>query len=168
MDSQLSHNQIKNSNHNKELIVISENLRTPENVGMMIRVAEAFGALKVITCGNSHNLTNKKVLRLARSCEKNILFDSNKDIIEAISQLRNDGYTLIGLEITQNSLPIQSFDFKSLNKIALIIGSERQGISDSTIKQLDHTVHFNLFGKNSSVNVINALSIGLYEITRLD
>lgn len=168
MDNQLAHYQIKNSSHNKELIVISDNLRTPENVGMMIRVAEAFGAKKVITCGDSPDLTNKKVLRLARSCEKNILFDSNKDILEAISQLKNDNYTLIGLEITKNSLPIQSFDFKPLNKIALVIGSERQGISDSAIKQLNHTVHFNLFGKNSSVNVINALSIGLYEITRLD
>lgn len=168
MDNQLSHHQVINKAHNKELIVISDNLRTPENVGMMIRVAEAFGAKKVITCGDSPDLTNKKVLRLARSCEKNILFDSNKDILEAISQLKNDNYTLIGLEITKNSLPIQSFDFKPLNKIALVIGSERQGISDSAIKQLNHTVHFNLFGKNSSVNVINALSIGLYEITRLD
>ena len=63
---------------------------------------------------------------------------------------------------------IQYIERTVKKKLALFIGAERTGISDEIIPELNECVHIDMFGKNSSINVINALSIGLYEITKTD
>ena len=72
----------------------------------------------------------------------------------------------MGLEITDNSQPLKEFDFSILQKIAVFIGNEKHGIDFPILKELDAVLHFDLYGKNSSINVVNALSIAMYEITR--
>lgn len=166
MDKQLTHFEVETVQSNKEIIVVAENIRTPENVGMIFRVSEAFGVKKVIFMGESPDLTNKKVLRTARSTEKELEITLNETTQNVIPKLKNEDYLLIGLEITDNSKILKDFDFSSHEKIAFFIGAERYGIDDKTLQQLDVNVHFNLFGKNSSVNVVNALTVGLYEATR--
>ena len=166
MDKQLTHYEVQKSTTAKEIIVVAENIRTPENVGMIFRISEAFGVKKVIFIGESPDLSNRKVLRTARNTEKKLTITLNETPETIIPSLKKQGYILLGLEITKQSKLLQEFDFNSHHKIALFIGAERHGIADSTINQLDYTVHFNLFGENSSVNVVNALTVGLYEITR--
>jgi tRNA G18 (ribose-2'-O)-methylase SpoU len=48
-----------------------------------------------------------------------------------------------------------------------LIGSEIAGISEELLKISHQIVHINMFGKNSSMNVVQAASIALYEITSL-
>ena len=162
---QLIHSQVVNNKLIKELVVVSENIRTPENVGMLFRISEAFGVKKVFLVGESPNLENKKVLRTARSTDKNLdiqLFNNSEEVIKKLSQ---DGFQLVGLELTSKSKNIAISDF-SKNKIAIFIGAERFGLSQETLQKLDKSVHINLFGKNSSINVVNALAIALYQITQ--
>ena len=162
---QLLHSQVVNNKLIKELVVVSENIRTPENVGMLFRISEAFGVKKVFLVGESPNLENKKVLRTARSTDKNLdiqLFNNSEEVIKKLSQ---DGFQLVGLELTSKSKYIAISDF-SKNKIAIFIGAERFGLSQETLQKLDKSVHINLFGKNSSINVVNALAIALYQITQ--
>lgn len=163
---QLTHRDTINLKLDKDIIVISEHLRTPENIGMLFRISEAFGVKKVFLIGNSPNLDNKKVQRTARSTDKalNIQYFNNSQ--EIILQLKTQNYYLLGLELTDSSQNIQEIDYSKYDKIALFIGAERFGISENTLNQLNNTVHINLFGKNSSINVINALGITLYEITK--
>jgi len=162
---QLRHSQVVNNKLIKELVVVSENIRTPENVGMLFRISEAFGVKKVFLVGESPNLENKKVLRTARSTDKNLdiqLFNNSEEVIKKLNQ---DGFQLVGLELTSKSKYIAISDF-SKNKIAIFIGAERFGLSQETLQKLDKSVHINLFGKNSSINVVNALAIALYQITQ--
>jgi len=161
---QLTHNDVKNSIPIKEIIVVSENIRTPENIGMLFRISEAFGVKKVFLVGDSPNLENKKVLRTARSTDKNLdiqMFDSSIEI----KKLNKEGFQLVGLELTDTSKNIAISDL-SKNKIAIFIGAERFGLSQETLQKLDKSIHINLFGKNSSINVVNALAIALYQITQ--
>jgi len=163
---QLTHNEVVNTITSKEIIVVSENIRTPENIGMLFRISEAFGVKQVYLVGNTPNLENKKVLRTARSTEKELdikIFENSNQIIE---NLKKQGFKLIGLELTDNSKSISKNNFSKFDKIALFIGAERFGIEDSTLKQLNIIVHIDLFGKNSSINVVNALAIALYEISK--
>ena len=84
--------------------------------------------------------------------------------IELVSEkLKNEGNTIIGIEITDKSIDIQDFDFTSPKKIVLLLGSERNGIEN--INLVDATVAIPMFGRNSSMNVIHSLAIALYETT---
>jgi len=162
---QLTHDEVVNSFLLKELIIVSENIRTPENIGMLFRISEAFGIKKVFLVGDSPNLENKKVLRTARSTEKQLEIQLFENSTELIKKLKHENYQLIGLELTNTSVSLAKNNFSKNNKIALFIGAERFGLSQETLKELDKSIHIDLFGKNSSINVVNALAIALYKIT---
>lgn len=163
---QLNHNKTVNNHIDFPLIVIGEELRTPQNVGMGLRVSEAFGVKKFYLNNNSPNTENRLVQRTARNTDKNIDIISYDDIILLISTLKKEGYTLIALEITDKSKNIQQYNFTNHQKIALLIGSERFGINQQALNLCDESIHIPMYGKNSSMNVINSLSVSLYEITK--
>jgi len=50
--------------------------------------------------------------------------------------------------------------------ITLVLGDESFGVSESILDQMNAVVHINMFGTNSSMNVVQATSIALYEITK--
>ena len=81
-----------------------------------------------------------------------------------IQQLKDEGNTIIGIEITDKSIDIQNFNFKNHEKIVLLLGSERNGIGNID-HILDHSIAIPMFGRNSSMNVIHSLGIALYEVT---
>ena len=80
-----------------------------------------------------------------------------------INNLKHDGHTNVGIEVTDESIDIQQFDFKNHEKIVLLLGSERNGIQN--IKHTDATVAIPMYGRNSSMNVVHSMTIALYEVT---
>lgn len=90
-----------------------------------------------------------------------------EDYNELESYLTDNNFEIIALEITSNSKPLKEVMISFDKKIALLIGSEINGISEELLKLSDQIVHINMFGKNSSMNVVQAASIALYEITSL-
>ena len=163
---QLTHAQTVNEGKTFPLVVVCENFLSPENVGMTFRVCEAMGVQHLYLAGCTPTPPNRKLSKAARSTQKRVPFTYQLDIAALLNQLKLKGYTLIGLEITNQSLDIRTFNFSSFDKIAFIAGAERYGISDATLRVLDATVHIPMYGKGSSMNVVTALSMGLYEITK--
>jgi len=91
------------------------------------------------------------------------LIDTPED---EIKRLKEDGYHIISLEITDTSTPLSSFNTLSSKKIALIIGSENFGVSESLISLSDTVLHIDMYGNNSSMNVSQAAGIALYELSK--
>ena len=163
---QLTHSESINQSRKFPVIVICENFLSPENVGMTFRICDAMGVEHLYLGGSTPTLPNRKLVKAARAAHKKVPFTHKLDIASLLVQLKQEGYTLIGLEITNQSKDICTFDFASLGKIAFIAGAERYGISEATLNTLDTTVHIPMYGEGSSMNVVTALSIGLYEITK--
>lgn len=163
---QLDHIKVQNTIQKFPLVVIGEELRTPQNVGMSIRTSEAFGVETFYLNHNSPNLDNRLVQRTARNTDKNLDVTIYDEIIPLIIKLKNDGYTIIALEITDNSNNIEEYNFTTHPKIALLIGSERFGIQKEALEMCDISIHIPMHGLNSSMNVVNSLSVSLYEITK--
>ncbi len=161
--TQLSHKDIQNKQQKFPIHIVCDAIRTPENVGMCFRVAESFGVEKIYLHESSPFDENRKVVKTARNTLYQIECEFYSDFDEKIAILKQLGYTIIGIEITDKSIEIQDFDFKNLEKIALILGSERNGISNSNLA--DFTISIPMYGRNSSMNVIHSLAISLYEIT---
>lgn len=163
---QLSHQETTNCVKTFPLVVLCESFLSPENVGMTFRICEAMGVHHLYLAGSSPTLPNRKIVKAARSAHKRVPHSHQLDTAGLLQQLKQDGYTLIGLEITNQSKDIRTFDFTTLDKIAFIAGAERYGISEASLNTLDATVHIPMYGLGSSMNVVTALSIGLYEITK--
>jgi len=162
---QKTHALTQNSKHNLDIVVIAENIRNPENLGMILRVSEAFGAGKVCFVGSKSVEFTTKAKRASRNTHNTIAFDFYENGKNLLIEHKEEGFEILALEITSNSKSIESFEIERSKKLALIVGSERNGISEELLEEVDATYHIEMFGQNSSLNVVNALSIALYQVT---
>ena len=160
---QLSHNDIQNQQQQFPITIVCDAIRTPENIGMCFRIAESFGVSKIYLHESSPATDNSNVKRTARNTVNQVAHSTYTNFDNTIKQLKEEGNTIIGIEITDKSIDIQDFNFRNLKKIVLLLGSERNGIKN--IEYLDHSICIPMFGRNSSMNVIHSLSIALYEAT---
>lgn len=160
---QLSHYDIQNNEQKFPITIVCDAIRTPENIGMCFRIAESFGVQKIYVHHTSPFTENRIVKKTARNTIDQIEHEQYDTFEKLILQLKKEGNTIIGIEITDESINIQDFNFKNIDKLVVLLGSERNGISE--IKLVDKTVSIPMFGKNSSMNVVNSLAISLYEIT---
>lgn len=124
------------------------------------------GVQHLYLTGQSPTPPGRKISKTARSADKRVPYSHQLDTAALIDSLRAEAYTIIGLEITNQSKDIRTFDFQSIDKIAFIVGAENFGISENTLNRLDWAVQIPMYGNISSMNVATALSIGLYEITK--
>lgn len=160
---QLTHYDIKNTEKTFPITIVCDAIRTPENIGMCFRIAESFGVSKIYLHESSPTSENRIVKKTARNTIEQIDYESYSDFSSLISNLKKEGNAIVGIEITDESINISDYDFKSHEKIVLLLGSERHGIKDIDIA--DATVAIPMYGRNSSMNVIHSLSITLYEVT---
>jgi tRNA G18 (ribose-2'-O)-methylase SpoU len=162
---QKEHQHIQNAKHNLQIVLIAENIRTPENVGMMMRLSDAFGVAKIYFVGKHELELTTKIKRASRNTYKTMNYTFERDGKEQIKKLAEEGYQSISLEITEKSEPIQNIKLHPHKKILLVVGSERKGVSEELLQLCQYHYHIPMYGNNSSINVVNALSIGLYKIT---
>ena len=160
---QLNHYNSKFKAKKFPIVLLTDHVVRPANVGGLFRIADAFGVQKLILGGTME--LNRKVWNTSRATEKVVEYEQKGDLRPTLGQLRKEGYVLVGLEITDSSTAIASIALKKEQKIALVIGAERHGINEAVLKALDFCCHVEMYGQNSSMNVVQATSIALYTLT---
>lgn len=163
---QLDHKEVKNNLRKFPIRVVCDDINSAENVGMIFRISEAMGVEHIYLCGHTVCPPNKKLLRTARSTEKVMAYSYHENAKTAIDDLKQREYTVISLEITNTSKEIGAIDFSEFSGYAIIVGNENKGVSEELLKISALTAQIRMFGQNSSINVVNALSIALYELTK--
>lgn len=165
MVRQLLHSEIKNNSIKHQIAVVLDNLSSHENIGMIFRLCEAMGVSKLFLGGKTPRPVSIKAIRAARATIEKVNYVHVESVIDCVAQLQSEDYVVVGLEITDTSSPIQRASFAKTDKIGIVIGSERCGISSGVLGKCDKTVHIPMYGINTSMNVVQALAIALYEIT---
>lgn len=158
----------KTSDFNYPVCVLADNITLKENIGSLFRLCDAL-AIEHLYLSRSTDLSNdSKLSKVSRNTVNNVSHSITQSPLKTIEQLKQNGYAIISLELTTKSIKIQEFDFSIgiAEKICLILGNESKGISDELLEVSDHCVHIPMLGTNSSMNVISAAAIALFEITR--
>ncbi len=163
MEYQLEHQEITTQKHPLRLKLLVDNLQSPANFGMMTRMAEALGVEEIIFLSDEFSELTSKMKRSSRSAEKNLKVRFAQDLISEIQVLKKEDFEIIGLEYTSESKDITKLEFTQKSK-ALICGNEAYGISPELIRESDYCVHLPMYGKNTSMNVVMATSIALWEL----
>lgn len=161
---QLNHYTSKFKAHTFPITIICDNITNAPNIGSLFRTADAFGVEKLIFCGTDIDF-GRKSAKTSRATEKYVPFEINRNTLETVTELKAVGYYIVALEITEKSQPINQVNFPVNQSIALIIGAENFGVSEPVLALADTIIHINMFGQNSSMNVVQATSICLYDIT---
>ncbi|MDA9343514.1 TrmH family RNA methyltransferase [Algibacter sp.] len=147
------------------ITLICDNVTNAPNIGSIFRIADAFGIEKLILCGDDISL-GRKMAKTSRATEKVVNYEVNRDASEVIQDLKSKNYQIISLEITNSSQAVHNVQFSTNKPIALIIGDENFGVSEHILNLSDAIIHIEMFGQNSSMNVVQATNIALYEITK--
>lgn len=145
--------------------LICDHILDSRNLGGIFRAADAFGISRLYICGDRSGI-DKAVQRTSRSTEQFISHSFHSSTAEIVKQLKSQKIKIIALEITNRSKDLLDFKNPGAEPVALIIGSENTGISDVVLDMADSHYHINMFGQNSSMNVVQATSVALYEISR--
>ena len=150
-------------NNKNRPIIIADKLRTPENMGLILRLAANIGAINTyFIIDDNQTFKNSKIIRTASGAASKINWKiiNSKEILSFIP----DDYKIVALETSEDSVNIFSFNFPE--KTVFLVGNEVMGISDETLSQAHHKVYIPVPGPISSLNVTHALSIGLFEWLR--
>lgn len=157
------------------VIVVAHNIRSTHNVGAIFRTAEGFGVEKIICSGYTpypelasgdprlphlREKITKQIHKTALGAETLVSFERYDE--PPLTALRQAGYTIIGLEQDERSVPLQNYH--APGKIALLIGEEVDGISKALRDQCDGFVEIPMIGQKESFNVSVATGIALYQI----
>ena len=158
-----------------EVIVIAHNIRSTHNVGSIFRTAEGFGVSRLILSGYTPypritgdtrlpHISDKltaQIHKTALNAETMVPFEYHEEL--DLSDLRDQGYRLVALELNAGSIPIQNY--KAPGKIALLLGEEVAGISEELLAQCDDILEIPMRGKKESYNVSVSAGIALYALT---
>ena len=164
MIRQLSHKESNYSEKIFPIILICDGLKSPSNIGGVFRVCDALGIPEIIFCNSQINFNSPRLQKTARNTQHYVSYSENKNTLNAIINLKDNGFKIIALEITDSSESIENLSLFDNQKIALIIGSENEGVSDKVLTNSDLCVHISMYGRNSSMNVVQATSIALYSL----
>jgi len=162
---QLTHDTTKFHKKTFPITVLCENVTNAPNIGSLFRICDAFGVEKLVFSGQKLPIPSRKMQKTSRATEKYVPYQIINDIHQYISKIK-ETHQLIAIEITDKSTPIQHYQFNTDKPIVLIIGDENFGVSESILAQVNEIVHINMFGENSSMNVVQATNIAIYEITK--
>lgn len=158
-----------------EIIVIAHNIRSTHNVGSIFRTCEGFGIKHIIISGYTpyprqakdtrlphiaEKLT-KQIHKTALGAEEMVSFEYQESL--DLHTLKNNGYTIVGLEQNDRSIPLKNYT--SPDKIALLLGEEVEGISSDLIAKCDDIIEIPMSGQKESFNVSVAAGIALYALS---
>ena len=148
--------------HRPLRIVVAEGLELAGNAGTIVRSADAAGATGVVWCGSSVRLSHPRVLHASMGT----LF--SMPVVRAVAPetvewLRANHVRLVGAD------PAASHTFWDADlrpPLAIVLGSERRGLSPAMRDALDDAVSIPMLGAADSVNVGHAAAVLLYESVR--
>ena len=148
-----------------EIHIVLDNIRSAFNVGSIFRSADGAGSVKKIyLCGMTTDIDNPKLDKTALGATEMIPSEHYDSTMEAIDELREKGIPIYSIELTENALDFQKVKYPE--KIAIVLGHEKRGVSDEILRKVDKSIYIPMRGKKESLNVANCASIILYEITR--
>ena len=143
-------------------ILVGINIRSPENIGGLIRLAGTIGCKQVLFATNETNHKLAKIKKTSTTGYKAVNWRFVE--LESWMNLIPKDYDIIALETTSDSKNIYSTTLKS--KTALLVGDERYGIDLETLELCSKHIYIPMNGPVKSLNVVQAATIGLYEILR--
>lgn len=145
------------------LHVVMENIHDPHNVSAIFRTCDAVGVPKI-----SLLYTFESFPRISKtsssSANKWIDVEKFTDTKYCYNNLRSQGFKLYASMLNKNAVNIYNIDLSQ--KVALVFGNEKRGVSTEAEILADETFYIPMRGMIQSLNVSVAAAVTLYEAQR--
>ena len=146
----------------KGYLLFLDRIEDPHNLGAIFRSADAFGVTGIVLPRDRSASITDTVVKTSTGAVFYVPFAIVGSFVGALREFKKAGGWLVGLEADGKNITTYRFPFP----LGLVAGSEGKGISRSTLKQLDDVVSIPMKGHVNSLNVSNAVAIGLYLVAQ--
>jgi tRNA (guanosine-2'-O-)-methyltransferase len=144
--------------------LLLDGLQSPYNIGAIVRTAAAYRVEHLYLGPATISPANPKSGKVSMGTERYLswsTFDRGRDAADAA---REDGYSVIGLELADDAIPLHQL--RAGPDVCLAIGHEDHGLSPGTLAACDAVAFLPQLGRVGSLNVATATSVALYELRR--
>jgi len=148
---------------NGQIVVILDSITDPQNLGAIIRTAHCFGAAGVIIPQDRSASVTPTVVKASAGAARHVLVTMVPNLSRTIDKLKEKGFWVYGTDAGAGLDPSTA---TFAGKIALVMGSEGQGLRDLIRKKCDFLLSIPMIGKIGSLNVSVATGIVMHEIFR--
>lgn len=149
-------------------IAILENVMNPTNVGAIFRSAAALHMDAVLLTPGCSNPLYRRAIRVSMGTVFQIpwtFFDDTSSWQDAGMQtLREHGFLTVAMALRNDSVSIDDPRLTSAEKLAVILGSEGDGLASETIADCDYTVKIPMAHGVDSLNVAAASAVAFWEL----
>ena len=145
------------------LLLALDGLTDPQNLGAIIRSAEALGAQGLILPQRRSAGLTGSVAKVAAGALEHLPVARVVNLNRSLEKLKDEGYSVVGLA---EEGPSTLSEIKFQGPLVVVVGSEDKGISLITRRLCDQLVRIPLKGVTTSLNASVATSIFLYEVAR--
>ncbi len=147
-------------------VVVLDNVRSIYNVGSMMRTSDAFRCSSMYLCGITVKPPHKDLMKTALGAENTIDWKYYPSSLEAINELKKQGYFVIAVEQTYTSKSLSEIEFNADKPIAFVFGNEVDGVSEEVLQQCDVCIEIPQFGSKHSFNVSVTCGMILWEFAK--
>ena len=144
--------------------LVLDNVRSEMNVGSVFRTADAFLIEKICLCGITPQPPKAEIHKTALGAEDSVAWQYYPTALEAIEQLRADGYTVCSIEQVHGSVSLEQFVVNDGQKLAIVLGNEVKGVSQDVVDASDVCVEIPQHGTKHSLNISCCAAIVMWQV----
>ena len=151
---------------NARRVAVLEDVMNPTNVGAIFRSAAALGIDAVMLTSASSDPLYRRSIRVSMGTVFQVPWTYLGE--GGISELRRLGFKTAAMALKSDSLPIYDPRLAKIDKLAIVLGTEGDGLAAGTIADCDYTVLIPMSHGVDSLNVAAASAVAFYQLAALD
>lgn len=146
------------------LVLLVDHVQDPQNLGSMIRSADAAGVNGVIIPRHRAVLVTPSVVRASAGATEHVPVAQVVNLHQAMLTLKEEGVRLVGLEGSNEAVPYEEADLTG--PIGVVVGSEEEGLGKLIRETCDVVMRLPMHGHVGSLNAAVAAAIAMFEVRR--
>lgn len=144
-------------------IAVLENVMNPTNVGAIFRSAAALGMDGILLTPAGSNPLYRRSIRVSMGTVFQIPW-AFLETENGFGELRDMGFTTVAMALKEDSLSITSPQLMQEEKLAIVLGTEGDGLAPDTIAECDYTVRIPMAHGVDSLNVAAASAVAFWQL----
>lgn len=146
------------------LVVVLDDIRSLHNIGSVFRTSDAFRIECICLCGITATPPHPEMHKTALGAEYTVDWKYVENAVEAVDNLRKEGYTVFSVEQAEDSVMLNDIQLCKEKKYAVVFGNEVKGVQQEVIDHSDGCIEIPQYGTKHSLNVSVTAGIVLWDL----
>ena len=146
------------------LVVILDNVRSLHNIGSVFRTSDAFRVECIYLCGITATPPHPEMHKTALGAEFTVDWKYVNNAVEAVDNLRQEGYIVFSIEQVENSIMLENIQLEQGKRYAVVLGNEVKGVQQEVIDHSDGCIEIPQYGTKHSLNVSVTAGIVIWDL----